>query len=507
MATLIRMPEVLAGAAEGAIQSWLVQVGQPVVVGEPLAEVETEKATVEYAAEIGGTLLKVLVDEGASVNVGDPIAVVGEPGESADGVTPDAPAAAGGVAPDAAPASGGNAPDAQAALGATAPDAAAAAATAAEPSSPAPEPETAPESTSSPVADAPTTLPSDGSQADTAAASGSASAAASGDAGADTGGRLFVSPLVRRLAKERGIDPATLRGTGPGGRIVRADLERGPVAGAQPTAPATAGSADAATPASAPAQAAPAQAEPAPAPAAAKPATSAAPAPGGAGFTEVPHTGMRRAIARRLTESKSTVPHFYLVADCRVDELLALRKSVNEASPVKISVNDFVLKAAAAAFVEVPEANATWSDTAVRRYDSVDMSVAVAIDGGLVTPVLRGVERSSLSEIARTVADLASRARSGGLRQHELEGGSFAVSNLGMYGVTEFSAIINPPQSAILAVGAARQQPVVVDGELAVGTVMTVTLSADHRVLDGALAAQWLAAFVKKIESPFSILV
>ena len=514
MATLIRMPEVLAGAAEGALQSWLVQVGQPVVVGEPLAEVETEKATVEYAAEIGGTLLKVLVDEGASVNVGDPIAVVGEPGESADGVTPDAPAAAGGDAPDAEPASGGNTPDAQAALGTTAPDAAAAAATAAEPSSPAPEPETAPESTSSPVADAPTTLPSDGSKAGAADAGAFGSDPTSGDSGADTGGdtggRLFVSPLVRRLAKERGIDPATLRGTGPGGRIVRADLERGPVAGTQPTAQtpsATAGSADAATPASAPAQAAPAQAAPAPAPAAAKPATPAPATPGGAGFTEVPHTGMRRAIARRLTESKSTVPHFYLVADCRVDELLALRKSVNEASPVKISVNDFVLKAAAAAFVEVPEANATWGDTAVRRYDSVDMSVAVAIDGGLVTPVLRGVEKSSLSEIARTVGDLASRARSGGLRQHELEGGSFAVSNLGMYGVTEFSAIINPPQSAILAVGAARQQPVVVDGELAVGTVMTVTLSADHRVLDGALAAQWLAAFVKKIESPFSILV
>lgn len=216
---------------------------------------------------------------------------------------------------------------------------------------------------------------------------------------------------------------------------------------------------------------------------------------------------MRRAIARRLTESKSTVPHFYLVADCRVDELLALRRTVNEASSVKISVNDFVLKAAAAAFTDVPEANATWTDTAVRRYDSVDMSVAVAIEGGLVTPVLRSVEKLSLSEVARSVADLAGRAREGKLRQNELEGGSFAVSNLGMYGVTEFSAIINPPQSAILAVGAARPEPVVQDGEIVVGTVMTVTLSADHRVLDGALAAQWLAAFVKRIEKPLSILI
>jgi pyruvate dehydrogenase E2 component (dihydrolipoamide acetyltransferase) len=216
---------------------------------------------------------------------------------------------------------------------------------------------------------------------------------------------------------------------------------------------------------------------------------------------------MRKAIARRLTESKSTVPHYYLKADCRVDRLLALRADVNEAAAVKISVNDFVLKAAAAAFVDVPEANATWGDAAITRYSTVDMSIAVAIEGGLVTPVLRSVELMSLSEIASTVADLAERSRAGKLRQHELEGGSFSVSNLGMYGVTEFSAIINPPQSAILAVGLARQQPVVVDGQLEVGTVMTVTLSADHRVLDGALAAQWLGAFVKRIENPVSTLI
>ena len=223
--------------------------------------------------------------------------------------------------------------------------------------------------------------------------------------------------------------------------------------------------------------------------------------------TEIPHTRMRKAIARRLTESKSTVPHFYLVADCRVDKLLALRAEANATAPVKLSVNDFVLKAAAAAFVDVPEANATWGEEAVTRYSTVDMSVAVAIDGGLVTPVLRSVEKATLTEIARNVADHAERARAGQLRQHELEGGSFSVSNLGMYGVTEFSAIINPPQSAILAVGRATQQPVVDDGALAVGTVMTVTLSADHRVLDGALAAQWLAAFVKHIENPLGMLV
>ena len=216
---------------------------------------------------------------------------------------------------------------------------------------------------------------------------------------------------------------------------------------------------------------------------------------------------MRRAIARRLTESKSTVPHFYLVADCRVDRLLELRKEANATASTKISVNDFVLKAAAAAFLDVPEANATWGETAVTRYSTVDMSVAVAIEGGLVTPVLRSVETLSLTEIARQVGDYAERARAGKIRQHELEGGSFAVSNLGMYGVTEFSAIINPPQSAILAVGLARPQAIVVDGAIEVATIMTVTLSADHRVLDGALAAQWLAAFVKHVENPVGMLV
>jgi pyruvate dehydrogenase E2 component (dihydrolipoamide acetyltransferase) len=216
---------------------------------------------------------------------------------------------------------------------------------------------------------------------------------------------------------------------------------------------------------------------------------------------------MRRAIARRLTESFSTVPHFYLVADCRVDELLALRARVNEASPVKISVNDFVVKAVALALTDVPEANAIWGDTAVTRFDAVDLSIAVSIDGGLVTPVVRGVESLSLSQLASTIVDLAERARSRKLTQRELEGGSFSISNLGMYGVTEFSAIINPPQSGILAVGRAVPRPIVVDGQLAVGQVMTVTLSADHRVLDGALAAQWLAAFQKRIENPLSILV
>jgi pyruvate dehydrogenase E2 component (dihydrolipoamide acetyltransferase) len=229
--------------------------------------------------------------------------------------------------------------------------------------------------------------------------------------------------------------------------------------------------------------------------------------PGVAEGVEIPHTGMRRAIARRLTESKSTVPHFYLEADCRVDDLVALRKQVNAAASTPVSLNDFIVKAAALALVDVPDANAIWGEQAITRFSSVDMAIAVSIEGGLVTPVVRGVERLGLAELSATIADLAARARAGRLKQHELEGGSFSVSNLGMFGVTAFSAIINPPHAGILAVGRAVQKPVVVDGALEVGTVMTVTLSADHRVLDGALAAQWLAAFQRRIEQPFSILI
>jgi pyruvate dehydrogenase E2 component (dihydrolipoamide acetyltransferase) len=216
---------------------------------------------------------------------------------------------------------------------------------------------------------------------------------------------------------------------------------------------------------------------------------------------------MRRAIARRLTESKTTIPHFYLTADCDVAELLELRKKLNEVSQVKISVNDMVIRAVAAAFMDVPEANVVWTQDQMLVYESADIAIAVATDGGLLTPVLRGVEKRSLSNIAASVRDLAERARSGKLRQEELEGGSFAITNLGMYGTEQFNAIINPPQSGILAVGAASERPVVRDGQLAVGNIMTVTLSADHRAVDGALAAQWLKAFQFRIENPLTMLV
>lgn len=407
MPTVVRMPEVLANAGEAIIQTWLVTEGQEISVGDPLAEIETEKAVVEYVAEVAGIVGRLLAEAGATIAVGGPIAVVLAPGETDADI-------------DGAVHNGAAVPTA-------------------------PEPELATVGVAEPAA-------------------------------AANGRRLFATPLVRKLARERGIELESVKGTGPGGRIVRRDLDRLPVA--EPAA------------------------EPEPVHVPATVADSST-----TGFTDVPLTPMRKAIARRLTESKATVPHFYLTADCRVDDLLELRRSVNAAAAVKVSLNDFILKAVAGALIEVPDANAIWNGDSIRRYDGVDIAVAVAVDGGLLTPVLRDVHTAPLSEIATRTADLAQRAREGRIKQHELEGGSFSVSNLGMFGVTEFSAILNPPQSGILAVGGAIQRPVVEDGELKVGTVMTVTLSADHRVIDGAIAAAWMAAFVRRVENPLTILI
>jgi pyruvate dehydrogenase E2 component (dihydrolipoamide acetyltransferase) len=448
MATTVRMPEVLAGASEAAIQTWSVGVGDTIAVGQPFAEIETDKAVVEYAAETAGTVLQLLVAEGDPVDVGTPIAVVGEPGESID--AEDAMTDA-----SAAPAASGETESA---------------------------PDRDPES-AAPVADAEPVyeLPQE------AVAETDAAAAASTDAatGAETSTtRRFISPLVRRLAREHDLDLTHVRGSGPDGRIVRRDVED--MLSGEVAAPAAAAEASAQEP--------PAQVP--------EPPSAAVPE----GAELVPHSRMRKTIARRLTESKNEVPHYYLTADCRVDRLLELRRELNAAGTVKVSVNDLVVKAVAGALADVPEANRTWSDEGMLQHRSADIAVAVSLDDGLVTPVVRGVEGLSVSALGRRIADLAERARSGSLRQHEIEGGSFAVSNLGMYGTQEFSAIINPPQAGILAVGAARQAPVVVDGALEVGTLMTVTLSADHRALDGALAARWLAAFVARIENPLTIL-
>jgi pyruvate dehydrogenase E2 component (dihydrolipoamide acetyltransferase) len=285
---------------------------------------------------------------------------------------------------------------------------------------------------------------------------------------------------VRKLARESGIELSQVVGTGPLGRVVRRDLESFAQGGADS---ATTSAASYST------------------------SSELATQEHSSVYATIPHNRMRQAIARRLTESKSTVPHFYVTADCKVDVLLALRKSINETSPVKISVNDFVVKAVASALMDVPDANVVWNPESMHKYESADISIAVTTDGGLFTPVIRGVEKRSLSNVSMEISALAARARAGKLRQDELEGGSFAVSNLGMFGTKEFSAILNPPQSGILAVGAASQRAIVEDGHIVIANVMTVTLSADHRAVDGALAAQWMSAFVARIENPLSMLV
>jgi pyruvate dehydrogenase E2 component (dihydrolipoamide acetyltransferase) len=414
MAQIVRMPAVIANATEAVLSEWLTGPGETINVGDPLAEIETDKAIVEYAAEVAGTIGQLLVEPGTTVVVGDPIVVVLAAGEDLSAVSVDElakgadPGPLADPVPAAAPASGAGPSEVS------------------EPSPPS-------------GSDAPS--------------------------GGRRERRLFVTPIARRIAAQRGIDLALLNGTGPNGRIVRHDVE---AYRAEPTvAASTAG-----------------------------------------GFKDVPLTGMRRAIAQRLTESKTTIPHFYVTAHVRADRLLALRQEINTSAPRKISVNDFVVKAVGAAMLEVPTANAIWNGDSIRYFEGVDVAVAVAVPNGLLTPVIRDVQGLRLTDLSEQIAEVADAARAGRLQQHQLEGGSFAVSNLGMYGVTEFSAIINPPQAGILAVSAAKPQPVVGDdGQLAVATVMTMTLSVDHRVIDGAVAAQWIAAFVAWLENPVRLLL
>lgn len=435
MATLIRMPEVAAGATEIVLSKWLVAPGSQVKVGDIIAEMETEKAVVDYAADTEGTVHKILVADGASVEVGSPIIVLlaaGEDASAGDALMGGAQTAPAEVAP------------------------------------------VAPQVSSPVVAESPVV----------------AQSPLVPEVPATDGSRVFVSPIVRKLGRESNVDFAKIIGTGPAGRIVRRDLENYLASG------------DAVAVTTSPA--APILAPSIPSPAV---GSEVAKLEHSSGYVTVPHTGMRRAIARRLTESKSTVPHFYLTADCKVDVLLELRKSINESSPVKISVNDFVVKAVAAALMDVPEANVIWNPDAMLKFESVDLAIAVSTEGGLLTPVIRGVEKRQLSNLSQAISEAAGRARAGKLRQEELEGGSFAVTNLGMFGTKEFSAILNPPQSGILAVGAASPRAIVEEGQIVVASIMTVTLSADHRAVDGALAAQWLAAFVKRIENPLSMLI
>ena len=440
MPELLRMPEIATGTTEAVLSSWSVAENATVSAHDVVAVVETAKAVVDVEAETDGVLLRLLVAPGAEVETGAPIALVAGPGEQVGdveavlrdlGVTPGGRSGPGGAAADAL-----EVPEA-----ATTPD------------------------------PAPVSPPDDVVPA--AAAAGPARAASANGHGA----RVFSSPIARRLAREAGLTVEQLEGSGPGGRIVRRDVERALAAGAAPSA---------ASPAQAP----------------------AAPAASGPAYTEVPHTRLRRLIAARLTESVQTAPHFYLRASVRADRLLALRAELNAgaAGAAKVSVNDLVVKAVGAAHLQVPELNVTWGPDAVRSYASVDVAVAVATESGLVTPVVRGVPDLSVTAVARTVRDLAERARAGRLQQHELEGGTITVTNLGMHGTEEFAAIINPPQASILAVGAAREEPVVVDGRLEVGSVLRLTLSVDHRPVDGVTGARWLAALVDLLEHPARVL-
>jgi pyruvate dehydrogenase E2 component (dihydrolipoamide acetyltransferase) len=435
MAVNILMPALSPTMEEGTLAKWLVQEGDTVKSGQILAEIETDKATMEFEAVDEGVVGKILVAEGtAGVKVNTPIAVLLDEGEDASSVA----ARPSSVAAAAAPAKS----DAKAS-------------------------DERPMVPPAPIAG---------------------------------GARVFASPLARRIAKEKGLDLGSINGSGPHGRIVRADVEAaGPGAAKPVVAPV------AEAPKAAPAPAAPAASMPT------GPATETvlkmyADRP----YEEVALDGMRRTIAARLTEAKQTIPHFYLRREVRLDALMAFREQLNkglESRGVKLSVNDFIIKACAMALQAVPNANAVWAGDRMLRLKPSDVAVAVAVEGGLFTPVLRDAEKKSLSTLSAEMKDLAARAKTKKLAPHEYQGGSFAISNLGMMGVENFDAVINPPHGSILAVGAGLRKPVVLpDGTIGVATVMSMTLSVDHRVIDGALGAEFLKAVVEALEHPLVLL-
>jgi pyruvate dehydrogenase E2 component (dihydrolipoamide acetyltransferase) len=431
MAVEILMPALSPTMEEGTLAKWLVNEGDVVKSGQILAEIETDKATMEFEAVDEGIVGKLLVAEGtAGVKVNTPIAVMVEEGESVSAAPAPAKAAASVVATPVAVVAAAAAP-AQAAVVAS------------------------------------------------------------------SGARVFASPLARRIAAEKGLDLTKVAGTGPHGRIVKADVE-----GAKPVAAASAAAAAAA------------------APAPTKPAAAGMPTGmatetvlkmyADREFVEVPLDGMRRTIAARLTEAKQTIPHFYLRRSVRLDALMAFREQLNkglESRGVKLSVNDFIIKASAMALQAVPNANAVWAGDRMLRLKPSDVAVAVAVEGGLFTPVLRDADKKSLSALSAEMKDLAGRAKTKKLAPHEYQGGSFAISNLGMMGIENFDAVINPPHGSILAVGAGIKTPVVMaDGSIGVATVMSMTLSVDHRVIDGALGAEFLKAMVEYLENPMAML-
>ncbi len=459
MASVLTMPEVATGTTEAVLSSWIVDVGAPFSSGQAIVSVETDKAIVDVEAESDGVLLHLLAAAGARVEVGAPIAIQGGPGEQVDDL--EALLKELGVADQpAASVVGADEPEADgsiAAAEAAEADDTLAASEAAEADMPPVEPPAAAPVDEELAASPPVAPPSEPPTA--------------------AGRRLFSSPLARKLAREAGLDIAEIRGSGPNGRVRRLDVE---TALQERTA-------------SSPKD----------------PAGEAAPVPGSASasYTDVPLTGARRAIARRLTESKQSAPHFYLRGSARVDRLMEIRAELTHGGEMKVSVNDLVVKAVAKAHQLVPGLNVQWTEDAIRQFTGVDVAIAVATEHALLTPVLRNVEALTVSEVAKATQDLVARARNRRLQQSELEGGTISVTNLGMYGTEEFAAIINPPHASILAVGAARQEPVSEDGQLAVGTVMRVTLAVDHRPVDGATAAQWMRAFIDLLERPLQILV
>ncbi|MEP2641694.1 pyruvate dehydrogenase complex dihydrolipoamide acetyltransferase [Roseobacter sp.] len=425
----ILMPALSPTMEEGILAKWHVKEGDSVSSGDVMAEIETDKATMEFEAVDEGTIGKILISEGTEgVKVNAVIAVLLEDGESADDIGTSSPA------PSAAPAA-----DAGNEVAETASEA------------PAPAPVAAKQA---------------------------------------SGTRVFASPLARRIASDKGLDLSAIKGSGPHGRIVKADVEN---ATAAPKAAA------------------------ANAPTATAPASTPAPSADlvkamyeGRDYEEISLNGMRKTIAARLTEAKQSIPHFYLRRDIELDALLKFRADLNkqlEGRGVKLSVNDFIIKACALALQAVPDANAVWAGDRILKLQPSDVAVAVAIEGGLFTPVLKDAEMKSLSALSAEMKDLATRARDRKLAPHEYQGGSFAISNLGMFGIDNFDAVINPPHGAILAVGAGAKKPVVgSDGQLAVATVMSVTLSVDHRVIDGALGAQLLQAIKENLENPMTML-
>ncbi|MBC2803675.1 pyruvate dehydrogenase complex dihydrolipoamide acetyltransferase [Rhizobium ruizarguesonis] len=445
----ITMPALSPTMEEGNLSKWLVKEGDKVKSGDVIAEIETDKATMEVEAVDEGTVAKLVVAAGTEgVKVNALIAVL-----AADGEDVSAAASSAGSAAPAPKADGAAAPKAEAA--------------------PAP-------AQSTPAA-APVTT--------------AAAASVSSD-----GNRTFSSPLARRLAKEAGIDLSAVAGSGPHGRVVKSDIEAAVAGGGAKAA------------------AAPVSAAAAPAPAAAAPKGASEEAvlklfePGS--YELVPHDGMRKTIARRLVESKQTIPHFYVSVDCELDALLALRAQLNDAAPrkdnapaYKLSVNDMVIKAMALALRDVPDANVSWTDSNMVKHKHADVGVAVSIPGGLITPIIRKAEEKTLSTISNEMRDLGKRAKDRKLKPEEYQGGTSSVSNMGMMGVKNFAAVVNPPHATILAVGAGEQRVVVKKGEMAIATVMSVTLSTDHRCVDGALGAELLQAFKGYIENPMGMLV